>query len=238
MTEWGALRHAYGSAEDVPDLLASAEKSGTDFGPPWDEVWSRLCHQGTIYTASYAALPVLTAIAERHAPAGYVAALDLASGIVASTDGPRDPAEVRTEWAAVLDRLHDLARRNLPLAADDTEFIYGLQALLAFENGGVWQRRLNHVADGELPLECPHCDEFLLLNLEGPEYLLSDYSGAAVAPTPVHPAEPRADSIEGRILATTRSLGRTEAAAKLVYVFGTFICPHCGTPFRAADAFA
>jgi hypothetical protein len=238
MTEWAALRHAYGTAEDVPGLLAAAEESGADFGPSWDEVWSRLCHQGTTYTASYAALPALTAIAERHAPAGYVAALDLASGIIASTDGPRDSAEVRTEWAAALDRLHELAQRNLPLAADDSEFIYGLQTLLAFEDGGVWQRRLNHVADGELPLGCPHCDAFLLLNLEGPEHLLTDYSDASVAPTPVHPAEPSADSIEGRILATTRSLGRTELAATLTYVFSTFVCPRCGTPFQAVDAFA
>jgi hypothetical protein len=238
MTEWAALRHAYGTAEDVPGLLAAAEESRTDFGPTWDEVWSRLCHQGTVYTASYAALPVLTAIAERHAPAGYVAALDLASGIVASTDGPRDPAEVRTEWAVAIDRLHDLAEHNLPLAADDTEFVYGLQALLAFEDGGVWQRRLNHVADGEVPLECPHCTEFLLLNLEGPEYLLADYSDASVAPTPVHPVELSADSIEGRILATTRSFGRIELAAKLTYVFSTFVCPDCSTTFQAVDAFA
>ena len=33
MTDWAALRHAYGTAEDVPALLAAAEESGTDFGP-------------------------------------------------------------------------------------------------------------------------------------------------------------------------------------------------------------
>ncbi len=97
-------------------------------------------------------------------------------------------AEVRTEWAAALNRLHDLVQRNLPLATDDTGFIYALQATLAFENGGVWQRRLDHVADGELPLQCPHCEEFLLLSLEGPEYLPVNHSDAAVAPTPVQRA--------------------------------------------------
>ena len=238
MTDWAALHHAYGTAEDVPDLLAAAEDSGTDFGPAWDEVWSRLCHQGTVYTASYAALPALLEIANRHPPAGYVAALDLASGIVASTDGPKDHFHFRAEWAATLELLHDLAQRNLPLATDDTEFIYGLQAVLAFENGGVWQRRLNHVADGELPLECPHCDEFLLLNLDGPQYLLGNYSDASIAPTPVHPVEPSADGTEGRILANARSLERTEIATKLTYVFGTFVCPSCGTHFHAADALA
>jgi hypothetical protein len=238
VTDWAVLRHAYGTAEDVSDLLAAAEESGTDFAPAWEEVWSRLCHQGTVYTASYAALPLLTAIAERHAPAGYIAALDLASDIVASTDGPLDSAEVRSQWAAALGRLQELAQHNLPLAAGDAEFVYGLQALLAFQNGGVWQRRLDHVADGELPLECPRCDEFLLLNLEGPEYLLTNCSDASAAPTPVHPVEPSADSTEGRILATSKSLGRTMVAAKLTYAFGALVCPSCATSFHAAHAFA
>ncbi|WP_053670616.1 hypothetical protein [Streptomyces sp. NRRL B-1140] len=61
MTDWSRLRHAYGTAEDVPGLLdgASADPQSSD----WDELWSRLCHQGTVYSASYAALPALTRMA-------------------------------------------------------------------------------------------------------------------------------------------------------------------------------
>ena len=153
MTEWTALQHAYGTAGDIPALLVAAEESGAEFGPTWDDVWSRLCHQGTTYTASYAALPLLADIAERHAPAGYIAALDLAACIIASTDGPADLALRRQQHADTLRRLHDLAYRNLALAEGDAEFVYGLQALMAIEDGGVWQRHLHHVADGELPLD-------------------------------------------------------------------------------------
>ena len=236
MTEWVALQHAYGAAGDVPALLVAAEDSGAEFGPAWDEVWSRLCHQGTVYTASYAALPLLTHIAERHAPAGYVAALDLASAIVASTDGPLDPAVVRQEHAETLRRLHDVAYRNLPLAVGDAEFVYGLQALMAFEDGGVWQRHLNHVADGELPLECPNCGEFLILNLDGPEYTLTNYTDGSIPPTPVRPTEPAEGSVGGRMLALSRSLGRSEVASKLRYIVGSVTCPSCHTVFEAPDA--
>jgi hypothetical protein len=168
MTDWAALQHAYGDARDVPGLLIAAENSGAEFGPAWDEVWSRLCHQGTVYTASYAALPLLADMAERHASAGYIAALDLASAIVASTDGPTDSSVVRQEYSDTVTRLRALAEQNLALAKGDVEFVYGLQALMAFEDGGVWQRYLNHVADGELPVECPKCREFLILDLEVP----------------------------------------------------------------------
>lgn len=95
MIEWAALQHAYGTAEDVPDLLRAAEE------------------------ASYAVLPLLADLAERHEPAGHVAALDLAAAIVASTDGPTDPATVRAEHAETVSRLCGLAERNLSPADGD-----------------------------------------------------------------------------------------------------------------------
>jgi hypothetical protein len=237
MTDWAALQHAYGEAGDVPGLLLAAEDSGTEFGPAWDEVWSRLCHQGTVYTASYAALPLLADIAQRHPPAGYVAALDLAAAIVASTDGPIDPAVVRREHANTITRLRALADRNLALADGDIEFVYGLQALMAFEDGGVWQRQLNHVADGELPAECPNCREFLILDLAGPEHTLANYTDKSVLPTPVRPADPPDDgSVAGRLLALSRGAGRSEVATLLRYALGSATCPNCGTAFGLADA--
>ncbi len=64
---WQTLQHAYGDAANVPDLLrALAASSGpkTDYpDEPWFTLWSSLCHQGDVYTASYAALPHIVRIA-------------------------------------------------------------------------------------------------------------------------------------------------------------------------------
>ena len=128
VTDWATLEHAYGNAQDVPALLTAADHASDEVGVEWDELWSRLCHQGTVYSASYAALPVLATIAGRHAPSGYVAALHLAAAIIASEDGPQRAADVRRDHADDLAQLRDLAETNLALARDDTEFIYGLQA--------------------------------------------------------------------------------------------------------------
>jgi hypothetical protein len=49
----------------VPALLAQAEISDADKASVWDDLWRRLCHEGTVYTASYAALPALAAIVVR-----------------------------------------------------------------------------------------------------------------------------------------------------------------------------
>ncbi|NPC43761.1 hypothetical protein [Nocardioides sp. zg-1230] len=235
MTEWASLQHAYGTAEDVPDLLGAAEESSAEHGPAWDELWSRLCHQETVYTASYAALPLLADIAGRHEPAGYVAALDLAAAIVASTDGPTDPAALRAEHAETVARLRDLAERNIPHAATDAELVYGLQALMAFEDGGVWQRQLSHVADGELPVVCPHCRTFLLLDLDGGELVPADGPDQG---TPVHPAEPADGSVGARLMALCQQAGRPGVEARLRYALGSVTCPACRTTFAVPDALA
>jgi hypothetical protein len=65
--DWADLDHAYGKAADIPELLdlargAAAGGSYTD--EPWFSLWSALCHQGDVYTASYAAVPELIAIAQ------------------------------------------------------------------------------------------------------------------------------------------------------------------------------
>lgn len=57
---WSELTHAYGTAVDTPGLLRQLEsfpecKSGTD--EPWYSLWSSLCHQESVYPASFAAVP-------------------------------------------------------------------------------------------------------------------------------------------------------------------------------------
>ncbi len=64
---WSDLSHAYGRASNIPALLERAKtdiRPGHMSGTSWFDLWSALCHQGDIYTASYAAVPHLVAIGE------------------------------------------------------------------------------------------------------------------------------------------------------------------------------
>ncbi len=56
---WGELRHAYGSAADIPALLRALEPLPPAEGQrePWYTLWSALAHQGDVYSASFAAVP-------------------------------------------------------------------------------------------------------------------------------------------------------------------------------------
>lgn len=53
--DWSDLEHAYGSAQDVPELLETFKQSPNR--RTWDNLWSCLCHQGTFYSATWWALP-------------------------------------------------------------------------------------------------------------------------------------------------------------------------------------
>jgi hypothetical protein len=67
-TSWKDLRTAYGSASDVPDLLRQLHTAPPPQqkcqSEPWFSLWSALCHQGDVYTATYAAIPPIIAIAK------------------------------------------------------------------------------------------------------------------------------------------------------------------------------
>jgi hypothetical protein len=67
-SRWSELRHAYGSAADIPNLLRQVEHAPPQENyksEPWYSIWSALCHQGDVYTATYAAMPHIVALAAR-----------------------------------------------------------------------------------------------------------------------------------------------------------------------------
>jgi hypothetical protein len=191
-----------------------------------------------VYSASYAALPALAQMSAQHDPSGYVAALHLAAAIIASNDGPEDTVAVRQRYEHEVADLRAVASRNLQHARDDTEFVYGLQALMAFEDGGVWQRTLDYLADGEASLECPSCGEDLLLSLDDPTPLVSSFSDASLTPTAATPREPSAPTVEGCLLSLAQANDRTAIAAKLPYLFADSTCPNCHASFEVPQAFA
>jgi hypothetical protein len=122
--EWQHLRHAYGPATDIPELLARARtdtRRGYTPDSTWFSLWSALCHQGDTYSASYAAVPYLVGLAELPAYRGNCDPLLLASSIEASRLAGRGPAlatEMTEAYRAALQRGLILAHNGLEAALD------------------------------------------------------------------------------------------------------------------------
>lgn len=234
MTDWAELTDAYGRADQVPALLVAA---GLDDTAAWEELWGRLCHQGTVSTASYAAIPHLAGLALQAEPSGYIQALALSAAIVGSEDGPETSEAIRYRYASDVREMRTAAERNLPFARGDVEFVYGVQALLAFEGVQTWKNHLESIADGEVGLECPTCNQFLLLALEGAAELEGSKAEDPIMQATGVPADPRRlDPGADRAYSIAISQQRSNVAAAMLRLFGRAHCPHCGDDFDVASA--
>src|SRR5258706_13832566 len=150
---WTQLEHAYGSASDIPEVLTLA---ATDFTPghhdesAWSELWSALCHQGDIYTASYAALPHIVAIARGRAMPGPYDPLMLAGCIELARlegRGPPIPTCLAGPYHAAVAEARGLAEKALRHAVDE-DSQRAFRGSLAALNGDVAGAKA--VFDGDL----------------------------------------------------------------------------------------
>ncbi|MCW5250549.1 hypothetical protein [Streptomyces sp. SHP 1-2] len=239
MTDWSRLSHAYGSAEDIPALLARiASERGSG---PWDDLWSALCHQGSVYSASFAALPWLADMAENEDRGQAVNALGLAGAIMAGAGQPHGAGDVRTRYPAEIATLLASVNRHLRTAADRTEYIHLLESMLAFEGVAGWSEDLAWgIGNEEYEISCPECETDLFIVLgehgffcTGEDYALSD---GAVETRPLRPASPTSlEGIGSRLHGIALTDGQHEIAHVLTHVFGNATCPDCETDFSVAD---
>src|SRR5215210_6929264 len=110
---WGELKHAYGEASDIPELLERAKAvapSAQLRSEPWFALWSALCHQNDVYTASYAAVPHLAAIAGIKPLAERVEVMALIGSIESCrhrSDMPLIPDDLVAGYLAALGKTAD-----------------------------------------------------------------------------------------------------------------------------------
>jgi hypothetical protein len=148
--KWTELRDAYGSAEDLPDLLS--ELVPDPKAPVWSELWGRICHQSSPYSASPYVLPFLLGAAAEWKPLVRAMPLALAACIVAA------PETKLEGYEACVGQLRDLALETL-MSSDlnRTDRIYVIQSVLAFEGNELWGTAFERLNDGEFNGNCPTC---------------------------------------------------------------------------------
>jgi len=81
---WHSLQHAYGTAEDVPELLRqlqTAEPNTSNENSPLWHLFGNIWHQGTVYEATSYAVPFLIKLAEDPATPDRVGILGLLAAI-------------------------------------------------------------------------------------------------------------------------------------------------------------
>ena len=166
---WAEFSDAYGSAIGVPALLKklrTARPSKRHDSEPWFSLWSGLCHQDTVYTASYAALPHLVEIALNAEPRSRLEILFLVACIElgrARDTAPAMPADLEAPY---VEALVGAGRAISALLASDAMGEADYRTLLAASAAVHGYHALGDAMLAmDLEVECPHCGSTFL-----PEY--------------------------------------------------------------------
>lgn len=229
--DWADLRHAYGAAGDVPALLTVLSPDAS--APVWEELWSRLCHQGTVYTASFAALPLLLESAARWQATDRAMVLSLAGAILASKDviGPPRSLLLAPHQNSIL-QFEQLALESLEVGdMSDADFVHVAQATLAFRGDPLWGSQLDRLLDGEFEGECPECGACVMAVVgEYGCFLTTEEWFGRPEPKrlPIAPMEASSLSGVGGWLYEAADRADHDVVAEWVrYLFGRGTCPEC-----------
>ena len=233
--DWATAQDAYGPAAAVPSLLARAAADPHD-SDAWDDLWSSLCHQGTVYEASFLAIPTLAAMARSATAAAYSQPLNLLASIAGSTDvcGTLD---TRGRYAAEFSSCLPAAHAYAAAAANDSDFCYALSVVAGLRGEPTWHEVLTFVADGEAFPLCPVCgvDLRLALDTQPPRVSLSWGDG------PDGPELVRADrdAIRGfgvELLSLASRCSRPAVTGRLLALLGVCVCPDCEAEVSPAES--
>ena len=112
--EWSTLDHAYGRADDIPKLLLTVEADAspkTSYDQePWFSLWSALCHQGDVFSASFAAVPHLLRIAKTAVgPCAWdLLGLPVSIELARVRSGQKVPTELAADYQLALHELPEI----------------------------------------------------------------------------------------------------------------------------------
>jgi hypothetical protein len=188
-----------------------------------------LCHQGTVYTATYAALPHVVAIGAQR-PAGAQLHFWMFAGAVARSQHAAEvPADLREDFEQAVRHAHELVLPWFAPGVDEHDALWLAAAVAGLRRQSALALIVEGITDEELVVACTRCHRELFVDVREPPFLVRDevHPGPrGVLPTRVVPRPPRA---ELRALAELLAgAGLEAAAARLLALDGNVSCPGCG----------
>lgn len=148
-------------------LTRLASAAGREWEELLEDLWSRLCHQGTAYTASHAAAPHLVREAERQNGRERLALLALVGAIAGSRDAHAVPPLLAEAFEGALARAQELVLAFLGQATNESDALWALVALAGLRRWYEEAWAIEGLADGELALSCRSCDAAVAIHTVG-----------------------------------------------------------------------
>jgi hypothetical protein len=241
---WSDLEHAYGTASDVPAML---RRISTGDGDAVNELFGSVCHQGSIYSASYAVVAHLIIAAKAVTDPNLRAEILILVGSIRASRDDRSkvqPApDIQRSYREALPEALELAIATLNADLEPYTAVHLLQAAAALKGYGTLGRVLAGLVDEDFDPTCQGCGKDL--------YVWPDDDGLAVTVdlmflpttkrTPVtRGPDPSSESRQAYEWLTQvgGSSALDEVGERLPFLFGVATCPACSRSFPLLDGFA
>ncbi len=261
---WKLLRHAYGSAEDIPEMLVNLRKN--DQTNDDDLFYGCLCHQYSLYSATFAAIPHLVEIMQQtHNKelkcdilvfCGMVYAYDFwenyqykKNNIVLSELRASLSTElmlsIQMDYFQVIPFIHAIALdllKDQNLAEEDKE--YTILTIAAINQCGDFARvGLSFpFSSQEFICTCPHCNIELEIKTENQKlisYQKTNFTKNLIQPRSINIKKWNGEYNREQLPFWLKSLSISAKVPYLYliveYLFGTVTCNSCSGTFHLID---
>ncbi|MDQ4122759.1 MAG: hypothetical protein M3209_15080 [Acidobacteriota bacterium] len=160
-SRWNELSGAYGNASDIPILLEQLKTASPPVSyesEPWFSLWSALCHQSDVYTASYAAIPHIVAIAASKPLSERLDYIHFVSAVEAyrhKRTAPSIPSDLERFYNLAIEQTSTLILECLQKdwAEEDYQVLLGALAVVRGKYKLGWA-----ITELENETVCPACD--------------------------------------------------------------------------------
>ena len=163
---WASLGHAYGDCRDTVDWLRRLHDPAANFHASVKsfDYWSALCHQQSVYTATYATIPhlvsVIAPLAADNRDRGDLLCFVGYSVACGHLSGAADiPAFLRGDYESAQHDAVPLISASIPFTKETentaSELRHMMSALAACRG---YPELAFMLADLDCSIECPNCD--------------------------------------------------------------------------------
>jgi hypothetical protein len=230
---WNNLDHAYGPAGNIPGLLRALERGEQEL---WDELVPALCHQGCVFTATYAAVPHIVRIGAQEALDDQVAYWSFIGAVVCAREAAPVPGYLLAAYEGSLVHAEETTLACFVPGIDDAT---ALELLIAL--AGI--RRLPAVADAlrmlrteTVSTSCPRCATTMRVSTADVPFVVEEEDLTLALGTSGEMKAPRAPHPELRQLAhVARAAGLVDLEHRVAALAKDTRCPTCQLEFNLID---
>jgi hypothetical protein len=226
---WHELDHAYGPADNVPALLLALERGEQEL---WDELVPSLCHQGSVYTASYAAVPHIVRIGAEESLGDQIMFWCFVGAVADSRDAAPLPDDLRAAYEEALVRAEELTLACIVPGLDEATGLELLIALAGMRRLPAITEALRCLRDETISTTCPRCGSNMRVSTADVPFVVEEdemvlalgTSGEMTAPRPPHPEL-------HRLARLARSAGLVDLEHRVDALAKGARCPACQLEF-------